>query len=141
MRIWKVNRIGNSQRGWSLVETLAAIVVVGIGITLFAKVQRMSNRDSTVNSKILIAGKMIENHIEDRRISIAQNPTTNFPPGNITINAAAPNYIKIVSTVSSAYSPKDGALVADVKKLDIVASWTSPYADSLKVTTYVSKKF
>jgi hypothetical protein len=38
-------------------------------------------------------------------------------------------------------SPVDGSVVANVKRLDIVASWTKPYKDSLKVTTYVSKRF
>ena len=142
MRIFNVSGKDNFQRGWSLIETLAAIVVVGIGITLFAKVQRMTGRDSSVNSKILIAGKMIEDQIENVRINIAQNPTTNFPPSSGSSSASASNnWIKLVWTVSTAYSPKDGATVADVKKLKIVASWTSPYTDSLEVTTYVSKKF
>ena len=147
MRMRITDRAGNPQRGWSLIESLAAIVVVGIGITLFAKVQRMTSRDSSVNSKTLLAGKMIENYLEDTRIYIAKTKSnspaytgwTGFP----TSIAASPanNNIKLVCTVSTAYSPKDGATVLDVRKLDIVTTWTSPYADTLKVTTYVSKKF
>ena len=36
----------------------------------------MSSRDSSTNSKILMAGKMIENHLEDTRILIAHRPET-----------------------------------------------------------------
>ena len=52
----------------ALAVIVAAIVVVGIGITLFAKVQKMTNRNSATNSRILMAGKMIEKHLEDTRI-------------------------------------------------------------------------
>ncbi|MEO7425048.1 MAG: type II secretion system protein [Fibrobacteria bacterium] len=129
------------QQGWSLIETLAAIVVVGISVALFTKVQRMTSRDSGTNSKIFLAGKMIEKHLEDIRISISKDTINNFPPKNDSIPAAAPSFIKLNTTVSTANSPKDNAAVANVVKLDISATWTSPYKDTLKVTTYVAKRF
>jgi Tfp pilus assembly protein PilV len=130
-----------SQRGWSLIEALAAIVVIGIGVSLFVKVQGMTGRNSATNSKILMAGKMIEKNLEDTRIKISKDTVANWPPQSSTIAAAAPDFIKLTSTVGPAYSPKDGAPVANVVQIDIVASWTNPNTDTLKVTTYVSKRF
>lgn len=130
-----------SERGWSLIETLAAIVVVGIGVTLFTKVQRMSSQQSGSNSKILVAGKMIEKHLEDTRIKVSQDTNANWPPVSQTLSPTIPNNITLVSTVSNALSPEDGAVVINVKRLDIKASWTQPYKDSLVITTYVAKRF
>jgi Tfp pilus assembly protein PilV len=129
------------QDGWSLLEALAAIVVVGIGITLFTKVQRMTSRDSSTNSRILMAGKMIEKHLEDTRILIAKDTVANWPPKSKTIAAKAPNNITLVSTISPALSPKDGAVVANVVQMSIMTYWVNPYKDTLRVTTYVSKRF
>jgi type II secretory pathway pseudopilin PulG len=129
------------QQGWSLIETLAAIVVVGISVALFTKVQRMTSRDSGTNSKIFLAGKMIQKQLEDTRISISKDTIANYPPKSTTIAAVAPNYISLKVVVSPALSPKDGALVANVVKLDLSAYWTTPYSDSLKVTDYVAKRF
>jgi type II secretory pathway pseudopilin PulG len=129
------------QSGWTLIEALAAIIIVGIGVTLFSKVQKMSSGDSSTNSQILLAGKMIEKRLEDTRIKISKDTAANWPPKDTTINGVSPNFIKLVSVVTTAYSPKDGAVVANVKRLDITASWTQPRKDSLKITTYVSKRF
>lgn len=142
-----MNRFGSSgnprhrEMGWSLIEALAAIVVVGIGITLFAKVQKMTNGDSATNSRILMAGKMIEQHLEDTRILIAKDTLKNWPPPNKIIAATEPNFITLESRRSNAFSPKDGGLVINVVRLDIIAHWKNPRVDTLKVTTYVAKRF
>jgi prepilin-type N-terminal cleavage/methylation domain-containing protein len=129
------------QRGWTLIEVLAAVVVVGIGLLFFSRVQHSSSRGSGENSRILVAGKMLEKFLEDTRITIARDTTHNWPPITRTVAAAAPDYITIRSTVSPAYSPVDGAVVNNVMRMDLVASWARPYADSLTVSTYVSKRF
>lgn len=134
-------RSPSDESGWSLLEALAAIVVVGIGITLFTKVQRMTSRDSSTNSRILMAGKMIEKHLEDTRILIAKDTVANWPPKSKTIAATAPDYITLVSTISPALSPKDGAVVQNVVQMSIMTTWVNPYKDTLRVTTYVSKRF
>lgn len=120
---------------------MAAIVVVGIGVLFFMKVQQSSSRGSGDNSRLLIAGKMLEKFLEDTRITIAKDTLANWPPTSQTLKGAAPSYITITSTVSTALSPVDGKAVRNVVKIDLKASWTRPYADSLKVTTYVSKRF
>jgi prepilin-type N-terminal cleavage/methylation domain-containing protein len=129
------------QRGWSLLEVMAAVVVVGLGLALFTKVQKMSSQGSNTNSRIMMAGKMIEKHLEDTRINIARDTVANWPPRTVTIAASAPSWISLSSVVSGARSPKDGAVVANVVRMDITARWTMPVRDSLVVTTYVSKRF
>jgi Tfp pilus assembly protein PilV len=131
-----------TQRGGSLVEVLAAIIVVGIGIALFTKVQSRTSKDSGQNSKMLIAAKMIERHLEDTRIHIFKDTVNNWPPKTVTIASTSADSIKLTRTVSDALSPKDGStVVANVKKLEIKASWNRPRKDSLVVTTYVAKRF
>jgi hypothetical protein len=124
-----------------LIEVLAAVVVVGIGLLFFTRVQHSSSRGSGENSRILVAGKMLEKFLEDTRITIARDTIGNWPPVSRTVAAVAPDFITIRSTVSNALSPVDGAVVNNVKRMDLVASWTRPYPDSLAVTTYVSKRF
>lgn len=129
------------QGGWSLLEAMAAIVVVGLGIAFFTKVQGMSSRGSGSSSKQLVAIRMVEKYLEDTRINIAKNMDANFPPKSATIAAAAPHYITLTSTVGDAYSPKTNLKVANVVRVDIACRWTTPTKDSLKVTTYVAKRF
>ncbi len=128
------------QNGGTLIEVAAAIIIVGVGIALFMKVQGGSRGNSATNSRILIAGKMIEKYLEDTRIAIAKD-SAKFPPLGQTIYGPAPDNIDLVVTVANALSPQDGAIVADVKRVDIKAKWTTPRKDSLLVTTYVSKRF
>lgn len=130
------------QTGLTLLEVLAAFVLIGIGVALFTKVHRQSSGDSNTNSRNLIAGKMIEKFLEDTRIHIAKDTVNNWATlANQTINGSAPHHITLVSTISNALSPVDGAIVANVKRIDIKARWSTPRKDSLTITTYVSKRF
>lgn len=129
------------QRGWSMIEVMAAIVVVGIGVALFMRVHNMSRQGTSTNAKVMIAGKMIEKFLEDTRIAIARDTLANWPPASRTISPTLPNNITLICRVGNALSPKDGAIVANVKLMEIVAYWYVPYKDSLKVTTYVAKRF
>ncbi|MDQ3002899.1 MAG: hypothetical protein M3Y08_16760 [Fibrobacterota bacterium] len=124
-----------------MIEALAAIVIVGIGIALYTRVQQMTSRVSGTNSKILVAGKLIERHLEDMRIIIARDTIKNWPPVAVSIAAIAPDNVNLTRTISAAFSPKDGAPVNNVVKVEILATWTAPKADTLMVTTYVSKRF
>lgn len=131
----------SGQRGWTLIEVVAAVVVVGLGIMLYMRVQHSSSRETSTSSHIMVAGKLVEKFLEDTRINILKDTLANWPPVNRTVAAAPPANITVRSTISPAYSPKDGALVANVVRMDILATWTRPHRDSLKVTTYVAKRF
>jgi prepilin-type N-terminal cleavage/methylation domain-containing protein len=138
---WKKWVSPRSQKGGSLIEVLAAIIIVGVGIALFMRVQGRSTKDSYQNSKMLVAGKMVERLLEDTRIQIFKDTVAYWPPKDTTILGSAPNFISLKRKISDANSPKDGAVVNNVKKLVITATWTQPQKDSLEITTYVSKRF
>ena len=136
-----LSEAAQSKRGWSLLEVLAALLIISFGVALFVKLQGNTRKQSTTNTRILKAGHKIERYLEDMRIAIAQNPTTNWPANGIVTIAADADSITLIREVSDAASPKDGEVVANVKKLDITTFWGTGGLDTLRITTYVSKKF
>lgn len=126
------------QRGLTLMEILIAIVVVGIGVGLFMTLQRNSGSRLAGNSNLLKAGQLIEKHMEAMRISVARDTVSNWPPRDTSYQE---NRISVVRTVSQARSPKNNALLPNVRKIDIVASWGAGRNDTLNISTYVAKRF
>ena len=132
-----------SQQGWTLLETMAAAIIIGFGAVLFTQIQFASNNQSRRNTDLLKAGQLIESQIDSLRTYIARDTLNNWTAfvaatsvrstiGRITINR----------TVSTAYSPKNSSLeVNNVKQVDITASWGTGALDTMKVTTYVSRRF
>ncbi len=132
----------SSNHGWSLLEVLAAMVIIAIGVVLFVKIQGMTSRQSENNTRILKAGHRIEKYIEDLRIKIAQDTIANWPaPGTNTTVPAGSDGITLVCHYGAAHSPKDGAVVNDVDSVAITTYWGSATLDTLKISTYVSKRF
>ena len=136
---------GNPKRGWSLIEVLAAMVIIALGVVLFVKIQGMTGQQSKTSARILKAGHMIEKHLEDLRISIAQDSVAYWPANNSTVTVpAGPDGITLIRRAYTAHSPKGGAaalLIPNVDSLEITTYWGSGTLDTLKVTTYVSKRF
>ena len=132
------------EAGWSLIETLAAIVIVGIGIAIFTRIQTMTRSGSRKNSDLLMAGHMIESDIDSLRTFIAKDTTNNWTTfiGNTSVTRNV-GRIKLVRTLSTAYSPVPPGtiVVSNVKQVDFVASWGAAKLDTLRVTTYVAKRF
>lgn len=133
---------GGGRRGYSLLETLASIIIIGIGIALFMKMQAMTRKESYGNSNMLLAGQLIEKHMENMRITIAQDTNGNWPPpSDVTV---VEDGITLKRIVSGAISPVDGTVLDRVRKVDIVTYWgPAPRIsqDTLRITTYVSKRF
>jgi prepilin-type N-terminal cleavage/methylation domain-containing protein len=125
-------------RGMTLLEVLFAMIVVGVGSVLFFKMQKTSSGQARSNSQIMKAGQLIEKQVEFVRITVSGDTVKNWPPRDTTVTE---NGIKLVRTLSSTQSPKDGAPLPGVRRLDITASWGDGKQDTLKVSTYVSKKF
>jgi prepilin-type N-terminal cleavage/methylation domain-containing protein len=131
-----------NQLGFSLIETVAAIIVFGIGILLFSKMQDMMSKTSKSNANIMLAGQLIDKHMENIRIDISADTNTNWPPASDVI--AVENGITLLRLVSNAISPKDGLLLARVRKVDIITSWgpiPRTFKDTLRISTYVSKGY
>jgi len=71
--------------GFSLLEILVSLVIVGIiGVSIIALQTSVWKRSATSN-RLLVAGQLIEKQIESIRLTIDQDPTSNFPPVNGSI--------------------------------------------------------
>ncbi len=127
-----------AQRGLTLMEVLIAIVVVGLGVGVFLKLQDGLGSTLAGNRKMMSAGQMSEKHIEAMRISIARDTIGNWPPKDTSFSE---NGLKLVRTISNAKSLKDGSNLPNVRKVDIVITWGIFKTDSLDVETYVTKRF
>jgi prepilin-type N-terminal cleavage/methylation domain-containing protein len=127
-----------SQSGLSLMEILIALVVIAIGVGVFLKMQKGSGNNLAGNSKMMRAGQLVEKHIEAMRISIAKDTIGNWPPKDTGFTE---NLLKLERKITAATSPKTGAALPNVRKVDITVSWGKFRQDSLDVSTYVSKRF
>ncbi len=129
----------NSQRGWSLLETLLAVVMVGLGLMVWSRMQGASWGQSRTNSNLLKAGQAIESDIEAMRVAIGQDTASSkWPPKDTSYIVSD---LKFSRKISKASSPKDGKTLDNVAKVDIVVSWGKTALDSVIISTYVSKKF
>ncbi len=138
-----------NSKGLTLLEILIAIIVVGIGSTVYLRVQHMSGGVNRTNSALFRAGQMVEKHIEAIRVQIAKDtnglrwvPQNNF----IESDSSGSPKLNLTRKVSTVTAPKPDAggtyaNIPSVRKIDIVVKWGTGAMDSLNVTTYVSKKF
>jgi Tfp pilus assembly protein PilV len=117
---------------------LIAIVVVGLGIMVFMRMQSRSSGISRANANLQRASQLIERHVESMRVRIARDASA-WPPKDTTY--FDPNFqnIKLVRIVGGAVSPKDGVMLTTVRKIDLTVSWGTRTLDTMRVTTYVSK--
>ncbi len=133
-------RAHGRETGWSLLELMIAVVVLGIGITVFMRMQGRSSGISRANSNMQRASQIIEKHVESLRVHIARDPLA-WPPKDT--NYVDPQYgnISVRRVVGGAISPRDGASLPGVRRIDLTVSWGMHSLDTMKVTTYVSKNF
>ena len=126
------------QRGLTLMEIVIALVVIGLGLGVFLKMEGSSGNNMSSNSKMMRAGQLVEKHVEAIRIGIARDTIANWPPGDTSLTE---NGLKLVRMISIARSPKDNSVLANVRKVDIIVTWGAFKLDSLDVTTYVTRRF
>ncbi len=119
-------------------EILIALVVIGLGIGVFLKMEGSSGNSMTGNSKMMRAGQLVEKNIESVRIGIARDTLLNWPPRDTGFTEGG---LKLTRKVSAAFSPKDGSALPNVRKVDMIVTWGAFKLDSLDVTTYVTRRF
>jgi hypothetical protein len=119
---------------------LIAIVVFGIGVTVFMKMQGRSSAIARSNANVHRAAQLIGRHVESMRVSVARNPLS-WPPRDTAYSDPDRPGIVLKRTVLGAISPKDGASLAGVRRIDLTVSWGQRKLDTMKVTTYVSRSF
>lgn len=138
------NRILNvlcNHSGFTLVEVLITIAVVGVIALNLMMFQTSSWKRTASSNKLLVAGQMIEKQVEYIRMNIDADPYINFPPHDSSI---IENGITLRWSFSSAYRPK-GPLprgpLTNVRKCTLTASWGNTKNDSLVVNTYIARFF
>ena len=128
------------QAGWSLLELLIALVVLGLGVTIFMQLQNRSSNVSRGNSNLQRAAHLIGRHVESLRIAISRDPAA-WPPHDTTLTDPEHPDVHLERVVGGAISPKDGAVLPGVRRIDLTVSWGRRHIDTIKVTTYVSRTF
>jgi Tfp pilus assembly protein PilV len=126
------------QAGWSLLETFIAIILVGFGLAVWSKMQGASGGLNRNNANMVQAGQLIEQNVESMRVAIARDSVLNWPPKDTTFTSGR---LKFSRTITKAVSPKDATTLNNVVEVKISVAWGKQSMDSLKVTTYVAKKF
>lgn len=133
--------VNGGARGWSLLESLVAIVVLGLGVMTYMRMQGRSSAMSRGNADMFKAGQLLERHVEAMRVRIAQDTTRNWPPQDTFFLDPVHAHISLETRVRRALSPKDGATLPGVRQVDITVAWGPRPLDTMRVTTYVSKIF
>lgn len=128
------------ESGWSLLELLIAIIVLGLGIIVFMKMQGRSSGIARSNANVQRAAQLIGRHVESMRVAIARDPAA-WPPKDTSFADPDRPGLMVKQVVLGAISPKDGASLATVRRIDLTVSWGQRQLDTMKVTTYVSRSF
>ena len=129
-----------SQAGWSMLELLIALVVLGLGIVVFMRMHGGSSGISRANSNMQRASQLIGKHVESLKVRVARDASA-WPPTDTTYVDPQFQNLTLTRKVGEAISPGDGASLPGVRKIDLIVSWGKNTLDTMKVTTYVSKSF
>lgn len=129
---------GRGESGLSLLEVMTALFVLSMAITLFVRLEGRSRSTFASSSNLLKAGQLLERQVETIRIHIAADTVLNWPPED---SLWKENGMTIQRSVTALVSPKDGAALPNLRKLELQAVWGLVKPDTLTITTYVSKRF
>ncbi len=132
-------QIFKRQKGLTLIEIMVAIIIIGISIGVFLKLRASSGSRLAGNSKMMLAGHLIQKNIEEMRINIAKDSVANWPPRDTNFTEGP---LKLDRKILPAKSPIDTNLVLpNARKVNIIASWGNGPLDSLNITTYITPKY
>jgi hypothetical protein len=125
--------------GFAIMEIILIMVVIGIIAANIMALQKSSWSMSGSSNKLLLAGQMVDKQIEQLRMFVDRNPSTNFPPRDSSITE---NGIKLkwtISTVTRSVGTKVN--IANVRECNMTAGWGKNKWDTLKVKTYLARNF
>jgi prepilin-type N-terminal cleavage/methylation domain-containing protein len=142
----KVDKIICSQRnGFTLLEMLISLTVIGFAASFLIYAQQSTWKMSGNSNKLSTAAQIIEKQIENRRMVIARDPVNNYArfkalsDTTIIDNSVTPS-VKVVWHIS-AKTDVNGSNIENVRKVILNASWGYNNGDSLTVETCIGKNF
>lgn len=142
----KLQAFVKSTSGFSLIEVALSILIIVISAIVVLMWQKTSWSQTSSTNRLMVAGHIIEKQIEQRRMLIAQNPATNFTAfkslSTLTIiDSSLTPPIKTEWVMKDTLKDPAGNLLANVRWVQIKASWGSGKNDTLKVVTCIAKNF
>lgn len=127
----------------TLVEVLIAAAIIAIGAISFLMFQKTSWMQTSKTNRYLLAGQVIQKHIEAKRMWIASDPVINYntfkTSGTLTEtdNSTTPTVTITYSIYDTLHAP-DGTTMNSCQ-VDVRAFWGT--FDTLKVTTRFARNF
>jgi prepilin-type N-terminal cleavage/methylation domain-containing protein len=130
-----------SSCGFSLLEILLVMVIVGIiGVNIMI-FQTSSWKTTSTSNRMLVAGQMIEKQVEKLRMYIDVDPKNRFPPKDSSYTENGITLSWKFTDASRPIGPLPRGPMANVRKCDLTAIWGKNRGDTLLVTTYLAKYF
>ncbi|AJF06564.1 type IV pilus modification protein PilV [Geoalkalibacter subterraneus] len=134
----------SSNRGFTLVEVLAALVIISVGLLGLAALQGQSLRGNHSAAMRTQAVNQVENIVDRMRANRAEALDGAYTIG-MGLNPAAPAYSGIVlvdlqewrELLSQSLSMGDGSVTIDGDVCTVVVQWTEP--DGTKDLTVVTR--
>jgi hypothetical protein len=120
-------------------EIILIMVVIGIIAANIMALQKSSWNMSGSSNKLLLAGQMIDRRVEEMRMYVDKNPSSNFPPHDSSITDNGITLKWTFSTVTRSVGNK--VVIDNVKECNLTAGWGKNKWDSLKVKTYLARNF
>ena len=122
-----------TQKGFTLIEVVGAVVIVGLAITAILGMFSISNKSRAANTKKFIAYNLLQRKIEETKlIGFAE-----------TINENIPNPYGIQGyTLTVARQPPPYNGNSFLKKVDVTITWSSPFGgtQSETISTLIAKR-
>ena len=126
-----------SHGGFTLLEVLITLVIISITLAGVLLLQGATWRSSASTNNTQLAGQLVERQIEEMRLGISFDTTSNWPPVNGGLTSSG---LELSWEVSRTKDP-DGAYVDRVRQVDFTVAWRATVPETLKVTTFLSKDF
>jgi len=127
------------ERGFTLLELLITIVIIGVTTGTIAIFQRSSWSSTRRANFTLIAGQLVERQVEQMRMTIELDPASFWPPTDGSASDTTLG-IDLAWSVSNAYDP-DGNTIDNVRNVEYTATWRDAKPETLRVTTTLAHDF